>query len=126
MSDTTARERRGDWREAIGVLKGHFPEGMKSEDIIWCEYAGMTHDEFMIMLKAGVNPRDYHSTIASYSAYLWRMADDPAVVVKVAQFIFKRTDLNTIEMGSAQSYISTMLTALIGPRPESEATDAGN
>ena len=134
MSETNeAWDKTGDWRDAIGVLKDCFPDGMKSEDIIWCQYAGMELEEFMLMQKGGINPRDYESTIAAYNAWLWEQSERPEVVEAVAKRIHKwnwwESECPPLweEVGDegrdycvrmATIAAHALLTALIGPKGE--------
>ena len=124
MNETNeARERKktGDWRDAIGVLKDYFPDGMKSEDMIWCQYAGMELEEFMLMQKGGINPREYESTIAAYNAWLWEQSERPEVVEAVRDRIksiaHDKYITDRYEM-YAQMMMESMLQALIGPKGE--------
>lgn len=94
-----------------------------SQGIGWAEYAWVPQDtgnyntsRLMFIKSLGKQATD------NAIAHLWSRADDPDTYTEVASKMYRRHDLNTFEMGTAQQYMIMMLETLLGPRPtEQEA-----
>ena len=113
----TMSEKQYGWRDAIGVLAGHFPDGMMSEEILWCDRNGMDYEEYAHIKSQGVNPRDFGSTIDAYRAYLWQRADGPEFL----RVIDAVCSIHGMTVREAERLIDDILTALLGPRTGEEA-----
>lgn len=123
-----------DWRDLIGVLKDAFPEGIMSEEIVWCGRNGWDYDGYMAMKRVGVDPRDYNSPLAAFAAAMRR----PEVVGALLEAVEKdsifaialtanqqdgRKIVNDATLEVGRRWIEAALTA-IGAETEGESGDA--